>query len=206
MPGQKLWAYNEAGALPSSSPYTYTTANAANFDGDLGVVYAASGLALIKVASAPAVGQYSVSAGVYTFSSGDAGKALLVSYSYTQTSGGSRALDRQQGDGDGADFPDRLLPDQSEYRRRAMVAASLQLRFDQAEHRLEDAGFRRSRTRFRSLRQCGQFDRRNQHGGLTCIRIRKSIARARLSSLSAGRNFSFRRSPCGKRGSSCPAC
>lgn len=90
--GQKLWAYNEAGAVASSSPYTYATANAANFDGDLGVVYAASGLALTKVSSAPAVGQYSVSAGVYTFSSGDAGKAVLVSYSYTQTSGGSRAL------------------------------------------------------------------------------------------------------------------
>lgn len=91
-PGQKLWAYNEAGSVPSAAPYTYAAANAANFDDDLGVVYAASGLALIKVSSAPAVGQYSVAAGVYTFSSGDAGKALLVSYSYTQTSGGSRAV------------------------------------------------------------------------------------------------------------------
>lgn len=90
--GQKLWAYNEAGAVPSSSPYTYSTANAANFDADLGIVYAASGLALVKVASAPAVGQYSVAAGVYTFNSGDAGKAILVSYSYTQTSGGSRSV------------------------------------------------------------------------------------------------------------------
>ncbi len=92
--GQKLWAYNEAGAVSSSSPYGYSAANAANFDADLGVVYASSGLALTKVASTPAVGQYSVSAGVYAFSSGDAGRALLVSYSYTQTSSGSgsRAL------------------------------------------------------------------------------------------------------------------
>jgi len=89
--GQKLWAYNEAGAVPASSPYTYTAANAGVFDADLGVVYAASGLALVKVASAPAVGQYSVAAGVYTFNSGDAGKAILVSYSYTQASAGSRA-------------------------------------------------------------------------------------------------------------------
>ncbi len=92
--GQKLWAYNEAGAVSTSSPYNYTAANADNFDADLGVVYASSGLALTKVASAPAVGQYSVSAGVYSFSSGDAGRALLVSYSYTQSSSGSgsRAL------------------------------------------------------------------------------------------------------------------
>ncbi len=90
--GQKLWAYNEAGAVPSSSPYTYSAANAATFDADLGVVYAASGLALTKVASAPAVGQYSVSAGVYTFSSGDAGKAILVSYSYLQAGAGSRSV------------------------------------------------------------------------------------------------------------------
>jgi hypothetical protein len=92
--GQKLWSYNEAGAVPASSPYTYSAANAATFDADLGVVYASSGLALTKVASAPAVGQYSVTAGVYTFNSGDAGRALLVSYSYTQSvsGSGSRAI------------------------------------------------------------------------------------------------------------------
>jgi hypothetical protein len=92
--GQKLWSYNEAGAVPASSPYTYSGANAANFDADLGVVYASSGLALTRVASSPVVGQYSLSAGVYTFNSGDAGRALLVSYSYTQpaSGGGSRAL------------------------------------------------------------------------------------------------------------------
>jgi hypothetical protein len=87
--GQKLWAYNEANAVASSSPYTCTVANAFAFDANLGVVYAASGLPLTEVASTPATGQYSVSAGVYTFSSGDSGKALLVSYSYTQTSSGS---------------------------------------------------------------------------------------------------------------------
>jgi len=92
--GQKLWSYNEAGAVSTTSPYNYTSANAANFDADLGVVYASSGLALTKVASTPAVGQYSVAAGVYSFNSGDAGRALLVSYSYIQSSGGSgsRAL------------------------------------------------------------------------------------------------------------------
>lgn len=87
--GQKLWSYNEAGAVASSSPYTYATANASAFDADLGVVYASSGLALTRVATAPAVGQYTLAAGVYTFNSGDSGKAILVSYSYTQTAAGS---------------------------------------------------------------------------------------------------------------------
>jgi hypothetical protein len=87
--GQKLWAYNEAGAVAASSPYNYTVANASAFDADLGVVYAASGLALTRVASTPSIGQYTVSAGVYTFSASDSGKALLVSYSYTQTASGS---------------------------------------------------------------------------------------------------------------------
>jgi hypothetical protein len=87
--GQKLWSYNEAGAVPASSPYSYACANAANFDEDLGVVYASSGLALTRVASTPTVGQYTVAAGLYSFSSGDAGRALLVSYSYTQSASGS---------------------------------------------------------------------------------------------------------------------
>jgi hypothetical protein len=87
--GQKLWAYNEAGAVAASSPYTYTVANAAAYDGDLGVVYASSGLALTRVGSSPSLGQYTLAAGVYTFNSGDSGKAILVSYSYTQTASGS---------------------------------------------------------------------------------------------------------------------
>lgn len=90
--GQKLWAYNEAGTVPSASPYAYSVANLAGFDADLGIVYAASGLALTRVTSAPAVGQYSVAAGVYTFNSGDAGKAILASYSYSQAANGSRAV------------------------------------------------------------------------------------------------------------------
>jgi len=87
--GQKLWAYNEAGAVAAASPYTYTVANASAFDADLGVVYASSGLALTRVASAPTAGQYSLAAGVYTFGASDSGKAILVSYSYTQTASGS---------------------------------------------------------------------------------------------------------------------
>ncbi|WP_230085967.1 hypothetical protein, partial [Burkholderia pseudomallei] len=53
---------------------------------DLGVKYAATGLPLTRVASAPATGQYSVAAGVYTFAAADTGLAVAISYTYTPTS------------------------------------------------------------------------------------------------------------------------
>jgi hypothetical protein len=86
--GQKLWSYNEPGTIPSVSTYVITVAQSAHFDEDLGVQYAASGLRLLQVASGPTVGQYSVSAGVYTFAAADEGKAVLISYSYTTTASG----------------------------------------------------------------------------------------------------------------------
>ena len=74
--------------MPSSSPYTYTTTYHSTFVADQGVVYAASGLPLKQVASSPSTGQYSVAGGVYTFASGDAGAAVLISYVYTVASDG----------------------------------------------------------------------------------------------------------------------
>jgi len=80
-------SFGEACAVPSSSPYTVTAAHAASFIADYGLVYAATGLPLTLVASSPGVGQYSVSAGIYTVNAGDAGKAVLVNYIYTATGG-----------------------------------------------------------------------------------------------------------------------
>jgi hypothetical protein len=80
--------FGEAASVPASSPYTYTTSLHTNFVADQGVVYAASALPLRLVASAPATGQYSVSAGVYTFAAGDAGAAVLISYTYANASSG----------------------------------------------------------------------------------------------------------------------
>jgi len=87
--GQLRMAQNEAGTVPTT-PFTITVANSATFDTDLGVVNASTGIPMTKVASAPATGQYSVSAGVYTFASADTTKAVLISYAYTLAGSGQK--------------------------------------------------------------------------------------------------------------------
>lgn len=94
--GLLLSAVGEAGTVAAATPYTVTVANAATFDTDLGVVYAATGAPLTRVASAPAQGQYSVAAGVYTFNAADTGAAVLIDYLYTAAGGGTKvALSNQ---------------------------------------------------------------------------------------------------------------
>ncbi len=88
--GQLATSFGEAQSVPASTPFTVSVANAAAWQDDYGVVYAATGLPLTKVASAPASGQYSVAAGVYTFNSADAGKAVLISYTYTVSGSGQQ--------------------------------------------------------------------------------------------------------------------
>jgi hypothetical protein len=77
---------DEAGAIPGSSTYTVTVAGAAIFYEDLGVTLAATGQTMERVASSPAAGQYSVSAGVYTFAAANASAAVLISYNTTVAS------------------------------------------------------------------------------------------------------------------------
>jgi hypothetical protein len=76
------WNIQEAHTIASASA---TVTNSATFDADLGVTYAATGLPFQRVASAPAVGQYSVSAGVYTFNATDNGSSALFTYTNTVT-------------------------------------------------------------------------------------------------------------------------
>lgn len=86
--GQTATAFAETGTIPGT-PYQLTAANTATFVDDLGVVFAATGLPLTKVASGPTTGQYSVSAaGVYTFAAADTTLAVLISYTYTIASTG----------------------------------------------------------------------------------------------------------------------
>jgi hypothetical protein len=86
--GGVLTQFGETTSVPSASPYTYSTTNHASFIADQGVVYAASGLPLKQVASNPATGQYTVSAGAYTFAAGDAGATMLINYTYANPTNG----------------------------------------------------------------------------------------------------------------------
>jgi hypothetical protein len=94
--GQVLTALGEAGSVPAITTYTVTAANGATFQNDQGVFYAATGLPFTKVASAPAAGQYMVSpVGVYTFAAADASAAVLLSYTYTATTGQTITISQQ---------------------------------------------------------------------------------------------------------------
>lgn len=71
----------EPATIPlATGPYTVTVAKATAWQGDSGVLFSATGVPLAKVMAPPAAGQFSVAAGVYTFNSGDAGKALRIAY------------------------------------------------------------------------------------------------------------------------------
>lgn len=89
--GQFLITQSEPQTVPGS-PYSVTVTNAANYNDDLGVVYAATGKRLNRVAAPAAAGQYSVNyaTGVYTFSSADTGLAMLVSYAYNSSAAGTK--------------------------------------------------------------------------------------------------------------------
>jgi hypothetical protein len=83
--GERM-AIAEAQSVPATpGPYTVTVTNSATFENDLGVFYSSTGIQLVRVASGPTVGQYSVSAGVYTFAAADQAIAMLIYYDYTVT-------------------------------------------------------------------------------------------------------------------------
>jgi hypothetical protein len=90
--GQFAVSQLEAAGVPAVTPYTVTVANAANYNDDLGVVYAASGRRFNRVTTPSAVGQYSVnfSTGIYTFSSADASAAVMISYTYSVANSGNK--------------------------------------------------------------------------------------------------------------------
>jgi hypothetical protein len=66
------------------------------WDTDLGVVNAATATPMTKVANAPAAGQYSVAAGVYTFSSADNVSAVSVIISFAYKFTGAAATGQSQ--------------------------------------------------------------------------------------------------------------
>lgn len=75
------------GTIPTT-PYqiTPTVPSSGTWVRDLGVKYSATNIPLTRVASAPATGQYSVAAGVYTFAAADTTLGVLISFDYTASS------------------------------------------------------------------------------------------------------------------------
>jgi hypothetical protein len=78
-----------------ASPYQIivTPPSSGTFARDLGIVDA-NGLPFVRVATAPATGQYSVTAGgQYTFSVADTVKQVFISYAYTAASATAKKMD-----------------------------------------------------------------------------------------------------------------
>lgn len=78
--------YDTVGANFAAS-VTVTPPSSGTYDADLGVINAATGVPLKRVAASPALGEYSVntSTGAYTFNAGQTGKGYF-NYRYTSTS------------------------------------------------------------------------------------------------------------------------
>ena len=93
--GLTSMVYDTVGTAVPATPYqvTVTPPSSGAFAADLGVISAATGRALTRVASAPATGQYSVTAGgQYTFAAADTGLTMYISYRYTATSTTARNI------------------------------------------------------------------------------------------------------------------
>jgi len=91
------WTIGESQVIPAT-PFTVTVTNATNFDADLGVTYAATGLPGQRVtAGAEAAGKYSVTEsgvnkGKYIFAAADTGLTVLITYSTTVAAIGQQLL------------------------------------------------------------------------------------------------------------------
>lgn len=77
---------NEPVNVPATTPYTGLLLGGSNLRAMTSLVYASGGAPLVKVASTPAAGQYTLSAlGALGFAAADAGAALLASYTTNGT-------------------------------------------------------------------------------------------------------------------------
>ncbi len=84
--GRTTYNFDVTGAPIPTTPFTITPTvpGSGTWAQDCGV-RDSNGRPMTKVASAPATGQYSVAAGVYTFAAADTGKTVFISYAYTNT-------------------------------------------------------------------------------------------------------------------------
>ena len=81
-------AYDTVGAAIPATPFqiTPTVPSSGTWAADLGVIDGLTGRTMVRVPSAPAAGQYTVAAGLYTFAAADTLKTVFISYQYTATS------------------------------------------------------------------------------------------------------------------------
>jgi len=85
----QITSYREAWSIPAVSTYIVTVTNSATFVQDGGVLYTATGKQFEAILTGtPTIGQYKVSAGVYTFAAADASTAVVITYSYSSTTDG----------------------------------------------------------------------------------------------------------------------
>ena len=86
--GQEGYTQDLVGAAIPATPFTITPTvpGGGVWAADMGVRNA-SGVPMTRVAAAPATGQYSVSAGVYTFAVADTTLIVYIDYRYTLTTG-----------------------------------------------------------------------------------------------------------------------
>lgn len=92
--GAVTFAVPAFAAVIPATPFTITVTppSSGTFARDLGVTDAA-GLPYVRVASAPATGQYTVSGvGAYVFAGADTGKSVFISYQYNATVAGAKQL------------------------------------------------------------------------------------------------------------------
>jgi hypothetical protein len=90
--GQFAISQLEPATVPATAPFAVTVANASSYNDDLGVAYAATGQRFNRVTTPSAAGQYSLNfaTGVYTFAAADATAAILISYTYLNSTSGSK--------------------------------------------------------------------------------------------------------------------
>jgi hypothetical protein len=77
---------SETHTIPSSGPYTVAVSQAANFVVAIGnppVKYKGAQAVQFSGPNPPGLGEYQVSAGVFTFNAGDAGQQVVISYAYS---------------------------------------------------------------------------------------------------------------------------
>ena len=91
--GQTSDVIDTTGATIPTTPYqiTPTVPGSGTWSKDLGVINS-NGDPLTHVTSAPATGQYSVSAGVYTFAAADTGTTVFINYQYTVSTVGKTVI------------------------------------------------------------------------------------------------------------------